>query len=31
MDRPQDMTGINVMLEVLKRCLSKRYDGRWPG
>lgn len=31
MDRPHDMTGINVMLEVLKRCLSKRYDGRWPG
>jgi len=30
-DRPRELHDINLMLEVLRRCLDKRYHGRWPG
>ena len=30
-DRPRDTSDLNVMLEVLRRCLVKHYQGRWPG
>lgn len=30
-DRPRDSSDLNVMLEVLRRCLVKHYQGRWPG
>ncbi|MBS0195775.1 MAG: hypothetical protein JSR77_03365 [Planctomycetes bacterium] len=30
-DRPHDASGLNVMLEVLRRCLVRRYGGCWPG
>lgn len=31
MDRPRDVNDLNVMLEVLRRCLARHYSGRWPG
>jgi len=30
-DRPHDQTGLNLMLEVLRRCLARHYKGCWPG
>ncbi len=30
-DRPRELHDLNLMLEVLRRCLEKRYQGRWPG
>lgn len=30
-DRPHDAHDLNVMLEVLRRCLCRFYKGRWPG
>jgi len=30
-DRPRNPSDLNVMLEVLRRCLVKHYQGRWPG
>lgn len=29
-DRPHDAAGLNLMLEVLRRCLEKHYNGGWP-
>ncbi len=31
MDRPRGAADLNVMLEVLRRCLDRHYKGRWPG
>jgi CheY-like chemotaxis protein len=30
-DRPRDVRDLNVMLDVLRRVLERRYQGRWPG
>ncbi|MBS0189542.1 MAG: hypothetical protein U0573_08930 [Phycisphaerales bacterium] len=30
-DRPHDANDLNVLLEVLRRCLCRFYQGRWPG
>ncbi len=30
LDRPHDAHGLNVMLEVLRRCLVRKYGGCWP-
>jgi len=30
-DRPRDVTDLEVMLEVLRRCLHRFYRGQWPG
>ena len=30
-DRPHDAHDLNVLLEVLRRCLGRFYQGRWPG
>jgi CheY-like chemotaxis protein len=30
-DRPRDVADMNLMLEVLRRCLERHYKGRWPG
>jgi DNA-binding NtrC family response regulator len=30
-DRPRDSTDLELMLEVLRRILHRRYQGRWPG
>lgn len=30
-DRPHDAQDLNVLLEVLRRCLGRFYQGRWPG
>lgn len=30
-DRPHDAAGLNLMLEVLRRCLARHYKGCWPG
>jgi len=30
-DRPHDAAGLNLMLEVLRRCLVRHYKGCWPG
>jgi len=30
LDRPHDPHGLNVLLEVLRRCLLRRYGGCWP-
>lgn len=30
-DRPHDAHDLNVLLEVLRRCLCRFYQGRWPG
>ncbi len=29
-DRPHDAAGLNMMLEVLSRCLERHYKGGWP-
>lgn len=29
-DRPRDTRGLETMLEVLRRCLMRFYQGRWP-
>lgn len=30
-DRPRDATDLDLMLEVLRRCLARHYQGKWPG
>lgn len=30
-DRPTDTSGVELMLEILRRCLCRHYQGRWPG
>ena len=30
-DRPRGDTDLELMLEVLRRCLTRFYKGRWPG
>jgi CheY-like chemotaxis protein len=30
-DRPRDSADLELMLEVLRRCLCRVYKGRWPG
>lgn len=30
-DRPRDQHDLNLILEVLRRCLTRFYQGRWPG
>ena len=30
-DRPRGSSDLEVMLEVLRRCLGRFYQGRWPG
>lgn len=30
-DRPQGAADLEILLEVLRRCLSRHYRGRWPG
>ncbi len=30
-ERPRSVTDLEVMLEVLRRCLHRHYHGRWPG
>lgn len=30
-DRPRDSTDLELLLEVLRRCLRRHYEGRWPG
>jgi DNA-binding response OmpR family regulator len=30
-DRPRDSSDLELMLEVLRRCLHRHYRGRWPG
>jgi hypothetical protein len=30
-DRPRDAGDLNLMLDVLRRALSRFYAGRWPG
>lgn len=30
-ERPRSITDLEVMLEVLRRCLHRHYHGRWPG
>jgi len=30
-DRPHDSHQLNLLLEVLRRCLERHYRGRWPG
>lgn len=30
-DRPRGVDDLNLMLEVLRRCLTRFYQGRWPG
>ncbi|MCB9844681.1 MAG: response regulator [Phycisphaeraceae bacterium] len=30
-DRPLDLRGLETMLEVLRRCLYRFYQNRWPG
>lgn len=30
-DRPKDATDLDLMLEVLRRCLARHYQGKWPG
>lgn len=31
LDRPRGDTDFELMLEVLRRCLTRFYNGRWPG
>jgi CheY-like chemotaxis protein len=31
LDRPQTTADLNVVLDVLRRCLERHYRGRWPG
>lgn len=30
-DRPRDERGLELMLDILRRCLARYYQGRWPG
>lgn len=30
-DRPRDSHDLELLLEVLRRCLRRHYEGRWPG
>ncbi len=30
-DRPRDPSDLNTLLDVLRRCLTRFYQGRWPG
>lgn len=30
-DRPHDAQGLNLMLEVFRRCMARHYGGCWPG
>lgn len=30
-DRPRKIDDLNLMLEVLRRCLARHYHGMWPG
>jgi CheY-like chemotaxis protein len=30
-DRPRDSRDLEILLEVLRRCLCRYYQGRWPG
>ncbi|HYE61622.1 MAG TPA: hypothetical protein VD997_06475 [Phycisphaerales bacterium] len=30
LDRPQTTADLNVVLDVLRRCLERHYQGRWP-
>jgi CheY-like chemotaxis protein len=30
-DRPHDASDLELLLEVLRRCLSRHYEGQWPG
>jgi uncharacterized membrane protein YgcG len=30
-DRPRDARDLELMLDVLRRCLARFYEGRWPG
>jgi CheY-like chemotaxis protein len=30
-DRPRDSRDLELLLEVLRRCLARHYQGRWPG
>ena len=30
-DRPREPSDVEILLEVLRRCLSRHYRGRWPG
>ena len=30
-DRPHDAQGLNLMLEVFRRCMARHYRGCWPG
>jgi CheY-like chemotaxis protein len=30
-DRPRELHELDLMLEVLRRCLQRHYQGRWPG
>jgi DNA-binding NarL/FixJ family response regulator len=30
-DRPRQASDLNLMLEVLRRCLARHYRGMWPG
>lgn len=30
-DRPKAVEDLNVLLDVLRRCLVRHYDGQWPG
>lgn len=31
LDRPRRLDDLNLMLEVLRRCLARHYRGLWPG
>ena len=30
-DRPRSATDLDLLLDVLRRCLARHYQGRWPG
>lgn len=30
LDRPRDADDLNLLLEVLRRCMARHYGGRWP-
>jgi CheY-like chemotaxis protein len=30
-DRPKELGDLNLILNVLRRCLERHYQGRWPG
>ena len=31
LDRPRDSRDLELLLELLRRCLHRHYRGRWPG